>query len=112
LDPKRIVADGYDEIAERHSAWASHTRTEERARYTALLMTAQPAGAAVLDLGCGAGVPTTRTFATRFRVTAVDLSARQVGLARANVPEATILHGDMTRVAFAPESFDAVAALY
>jgi hypothetical protein len=25
LDPKRIVADGYDQIAERHAAWASHT---------------------------------------------------------------------------------------
>jgi hypothetical protein len=55
LDPKRIVADGYDEIAERHAAWASHTRAQERERYVALLMGLLPAGAALLDLGCGAG---------------------------------------------------------
>jgi cyclopropane fatty-acyl-phospholipid synthase-like methyltransferase len=71
-----------------------------------------PAGAALLDLGCGAGAPTTRALAARFRVTAVDLSARQVTLARTNVPGATILQGDMTRVEFAPASFDAVAAFY
>jgi cyclopropane fatty-acyl-phospholipid synthase-like methyltransferase len=112
LDAKRIVADGYDEIADRHAAWASHTRAQERERYIALLMELLPAGAALLDLGCGAGVPTTRALAARFRVTAVDLSARQVALARTNVPGATVLHGDMTQVELAPGSFDAVAAFY
>ncbi|HEU4560985.1 MAG TPA: hypothetical protein VFS20_24245 [Longimicrobium sp.] len=34
-DPRRIVADGYDRIAERRAAWALETRSEERARYVA-----------------------------------------------------------------------------
>ena len=45
-------------------------------------------------------------------MTGVDLSARQVALARHNVPTATFLHADITQLDFAPTSFDAVAAFY
>jgi hypothetical protein len=57
MDPKQIVADGYDRVAERHAAWASNIRVDEREYYTALILAELPAGAAVLDLGCGAGIP-------------------------------------------------------
>jgi len=87
-------------------------RVEERERYTALLLDLLPAGAALLELGCGVGIPTTRRLAERLAVTAVDLSARQVELARANVPSATILHADMTALDLPPASFDGVAAFY
>jgi cyclopropane fatty-acyl-phospholipid synthase-like methyltransferase len=86
IDPKQIVAAGYDRIAEQYCAWASQARGEERATYTAVLLDKLPAGAAVLDLGCGAGLPTTRQLAERFVVTGVDLSARQVALAGTMCP--------------------------
>ncbi len=112
LDPKRIVQEGYDDIAERHLEWAQTTRSEERARYTSVLLDELPPGAEVLDLGCGAGVPTTRELAQRFRVTGVDISARQIELARQNVPEAQFIQADITQLDFAPASFDAVVAFY
>jgi len=112
IDPKQIVADGYDRIAEQYGAWASQVRQEERAKYTSVLLEKLPAGAAVLELGCGAGLPTTRQLAQRFAVTGVDISARQVALARHNVPTATFLHADMTQLDFAFMSFDGVVAFY
>lgn len=112
LDPKQIVAHGYDRIAEQHSQWASRVRTQERAKYTAVLVDRLPAGARVLELGCGAGVPTTRQLAKRFVVTAVDISAEQIARARHNVPAASFLHADMTEVRFRPSTFDGVAAFY
>lgn len=111
-DPKRIVEQGYDRIAERHAEWASRTRTEERERYARLLVERLPAGARVLELGCGTGIPTTRRLAERFHVTAVDLSARHVELARANVPGAEVFQADMARLDLPAASFDAVAAFY
>ncbi|HEU0077117.1 MAG TPA: class I SAM-dependent methyltransferase [Longimicrobiaceae bacterium] len=111
-DPKRIVEQGYDRIAERHAEWAGRTRAEERERYARLLFEVLPASARVLELGCGVGVPTTRRLAERFRVTAVDLSARHVALARENVPGAEVVQGDMARLELPPASFDAVAAFY
>ena len=38
MDPKQIVAQEYDQIAEYHRQWAAQTRTEERQRYTNLLL--------------------------------------------------------------------------
>ena len=111
-DPKQIVARGYDHIAERHNEWTNRARREERARYTAVLLERLPAGAAVLELGCGAGLPTTHQLAARFAVTGVDISARQIELAQRNVPAARFVHADMTKLDFPVDSFDAVAAFY
>jgi cyclopropane fatty-acyl-phospholipid synthase-like methyltransferase len=112
LDPKRIVAEGYDQIAERHAAWAAVVRAQERARYTDLLLRALAEGAAVLELGCGAGGPTSRALASRFHLTGVDISARSIELARADLPQACFIHADMMKVELPPSSFDAVAAFY
>jgi cyclopropane fatty-acyl-phospholipid synthase-like methyltransferase len=71
-----------------------------------------PPGAPVLDLGCGAGVPVTRWLAWRFAVTGVDVSARQLDLARRHVPAANFVKADMTGLSFEPESFDAVVAFH
>jgi SAM-dependent methyltransferase len=112
MDPKQIVAQGYDHIAEYHSQWASRTRAEERQHYTALLLERLPPDANVLELGCGVGLPTTLALAPRFQVTGIDLSARHVALAQQNVPTATFVQADMTRLSFSPGSFDAVVAFY
>jgi SAM-dependent methyltransferase len=109
---KQIVADGYDRIAERYSAWTGPTLRGPRARYVAILQERLPEGAAVLELGCATGIPTTRELAKRFAVTGIELSPRQAALARANVPDATILHGDMTTLDLPAGSFDAVLAFY
>jgi SAM-dependent methyltransferase len=111
-DPKQIVAQSYDQIAERHAAWAATVRTEERARYADLLLGALPEGASVLELGCGAPGPTTRALASRYRLTGVDSSARSVELARAGLPQACFLNADMTALELPAASFDAVAAFY
>ena len=112
IDPKQIVARGYDRIAERYAAWVDASRDGGRARFCDLLLERLPPGAAVLDLGCGTGVPVARELAARFAVTGVDSSARSIALARQNVPSATFLHADMGSLELSPRSFDAVVALY
>ena len=112
MDPKKIVADGYDNIAKQHEEWASNVRIEERAKYTSILLEKLPKGAEVLELGCGSGIPTTQQLAYKFAVTGVDISAKQVALAQQNVPMAKFVHADMTKLDFPEGSFDAVAAFY
>jgi SAM-dependent methyltransferase len=112
MDPKRIVADGYDQIAERYADWSARSFDDPRHRYTDLVLDRLPAGAAVLELGCGAGLPTTARLAERFAVTGVDLSARQIELARRNVPRAAFAQADMATLDLPPASFDAVVAFY
>jgi len=111
-DPKRIVADGYDRVAKRYLTWSGLRPSAARLRILELADERIPRGTDVLELGCGAGVPMTRTIAVGRRLTGVDISDAQLRFARRNVPGATFLRADMTTVAFAPASFDAVVAFY
>ena len=105
---KRVVETGYDRVAERYLA----SKDLEDPTTLAELAGQLPPGAAVLDLGCGAGVPATGWLAQRFAVTGVDFSVKQLELARRNAPSASFIKADMTDLEFAPETFDAVVALH
>jgi SAM-dependent methyltransferase len=111
-DPKKIVAEGYDRVFERHSRWASGVRTEERARYISVLLRQLPPHAKVLELGCGVGLTTTQKLAERFAVTGVDISPKQIAQARQHVPAAEFVCADMTGSDFSTASYDGIAAFY
>src|SRR4051812_19019554 len=111
-DPKKRVEAGYDAMAEHYLA----TRTEDDpATLQALEKFSQllPAGGSVVDLGCGAGIPVTLWLADKgYTVTGVDISSRQLELARERIPGATFLKADMAEVDFPPESLDGVVSFY
>ncbi len=110
-DPKDVVRRGYDAVSVRYDEeyggeakyqpWLSELR--ERIR----------AGGAVLDLGCGSGLPVARDLtAAGYRVTGVDISPVQIRRARELVPEARFIRGDVAAVGFSPASFDAVVSFF
>ena len=109
---RRLVADGYDRMADRYGQWAAGIEDDPRDRMIARLVAELPPRARVLDLGCGSGVPSTKVLAERFEVVGVDFSTAQIEKARVNVPRATFIVGDMTEVELPNGSFDAVTAFY
>ncbi|WP_421725953.1 class I SAM-dependent methyltransferase [Bauldia sp.] len=105
---KQIVADGYDQMADRYLEW---TRDDPiRLRYLERLAELTPAGGRALDIGCGAGVPATRVLASRFDVIGIDLSEAQIVRARRNVPDAEFIRADIMDIEFPAGSFDAITA--
>ncbi len=108
-DPEQKVAAGYDCMAEQYLRGKDADDPVTLAALEDLARSLPPSGV-VLDLGCGAGVPVTQWLARRFAVTGVDISRRQLELARERAPEATLIEASMTAVDFAPESFDAAVA--
>jgi ubiquinone/menaquinone biosynthesis C-methylase UbiE len=112
-DPrKQLVESGYDRIAERYLAWADGIEDPGRERMLELLLERLPQSGDVLDLGCGAGVPSTVRLAERYRVTGVDISQQQLRLARKRLPDAELVHADLASVEFPDASFDGVTCLY
>jgi SAM-dependent methyltransferase len=111
MDPKRIVRHGYDTVAIRYWEW--HRDLDSTTRWFLDEAVARiPGGSRVVDLGCGAGSPIASELAVSRRVTGVDLSPVQLGLARRNVPTGTFVMADIVSVAFRPMSFDAAVAFY
>ncbi|MDI5964016.1 class I SAM-dependent methyltransferase [Streptomyces sp. SL13] len=87
-------AEAFDAIGERYDQ--AFPLKEGQWAAGAWLAASLPAGAAVLDLGCGSGLPTARQLVDAgHRVTGVDASRLMVELARANVPQADIHHLDL-----------------
>ncbi|NUM44401.1 MAG: methyltransferase domain-containing protein [Anaerolineales bacterium] len=111
-NPKQIVQQGYDKIAEKYQDWTRKVRVEEREKYTHYLLDQLPQGANVLELGCGAGKPTTQHLAARFKLTGVDISAKQIQLARKNVAGTRFILSDMSKLDFPPNNFAGVCAFY
>ena len=108
----RVVELGYDELGPRFGEWARRIEDDPRERFTAELERRLEPGARMVDLGCGAGVPSTRRLAERFDVLGVDVSREQLALARANVPRARFLRADLTELELPEGSADAVTAFY
>jgi SAM-dependent methyltransferase len=109
---RRTVERGYDRVAEQYLATKDPEDPLTLAALEGLARDLSP-GAAVLDLGCGAGVPVARWLVGRgFAVTGVDLSERQLELARRLVPGAAFVRADMSALDFEPETFGAVVAFH
>ena len=102
-----LVRSSYNTCADAYSAQRSAEEKELE-----LLSDDLREGSAILDVGCGAGIPVSLRLSTRFRVTGVDISDRMIELARTNVPKGRFIRSSILEVDFAESSFDAIVSYY
>ena len=110
-DPKEVVRRGYDDVSYRYRG--DDDTPVEYVSWVAELTDRVPPPGAVLDLGCGCGVPLARDLSSAgYDLTGVDISEVQIDRARRLVPAAQFLRDDFTRVQFPAASFEAIVCLY
>ncbi|GAA2705318.1 methyltransferase [Actinoplanes palleronii] len=101
----------FDQLAEKYQGEHSHNPFQSALieRISSLL----PAGAAVLDLGCGTGVPTAKVLTeSDHRVVGVDIAEGMLRLAREQVPAAEFVHANFAELPDNFGTFDAVTAFF
>jgi SAM-dependent methyltransferase len=105
-----VVRRGYDEIADRYLAART---TGGDLELLPELVARLSAGDAVLDAGCGAGVPVmTQLVEAGLEVVGIDLSSAQVCLARSESPGARVAQADLVALPFGDGSFDGLVSYY
>jgi SAM-dependent methyltransferase len=110
-DESDLVRRGYDALSYHYRG--DDSGEGRYAPWLAALRDRLPDGGAVLDLGCGCGVPVARSLAAAgYQVTGVDISEVQIERARHLVPGGTFIRADATEVSFPAASFDAMVCLY
>ncbi len=105
-----IVARAYDAM---HIAYQLHRNTLRTNKFVAKLLKRLPAQSSVLDLGCGSGDPVAgQLIAGGHLVTGIDLSPKQIVLARKSYPTGNFFVKDM--MSLKPQEFkvDAVVSFY
>lgn len=112
MNTKRVVAEGYDRIAEGYLRWRQSGVVGRHFEYVRRLIDGLPPGARVLDAGCGAGEPYTRVLAASCATVGIDISRRQLALACRSLPAVAFAWADMCALPFRAGAFDAIAALY
>ena len=105
----KIVREGYDKIAEKYDQDRdAFDNSKEILAFIELL----PKGASVLDIGCGGGYGLRILVDKGFDATGIDFSTAMLEVAKKNVPQATLIHGDVTKTEFDENSFDGIISTY
>ena len=110
--PEGIVEYAYNNINQWYLEWVQNQKSP-RQTYTKTLLEKLPPSPSILELGCGPGVPILQTLVNHgARVIANDVSSKMIEMAKARCPEAKLIEGSMTTLAFEPASFDGVISFY
>jgi len=105
-----LVKEGYNQAAERYLAARDQFRNLPYLEKVNIVLAPN---SLILDLGCGAGKPVDEFFVKRgHRVIGIDISEKQIELARKHVPAGKFLVGDMTSLARGAYTVDAVVSFY
>jgi cyclopropane fatty-acyl-phospholipid synthase-like methyltransferase len=105
-----LVKTGYDQAAETYIA---NRDQFNNTRYLDLLLEHFDHNQLVLDVGCGAGTPIDSYLIARgHRVIGLDISDKQIDLAKKNVPNGTFFVRDMTSLTTNEFAVDAIVSFY
>jgi len=108
-DWAREVMAGYDDVADAYDE--ARSPAEEVPFVESLVADLSP-GARVLDAGCGGGRAVLETLDGEYETVGLDVSETQLALASERAPAATLVRGDVARLPFADDAFDALASLH
>ncbi|MFX1297515.1 MAG: class I SAM-dependent methyltransferase [Promethearchaeota archaeon] len=112
MEEKEIVRKGYNKIAEKlQEIFGLKKEGSDKLKLLGDFISRIPHAGCVLDAGCGNGAYS-RYLSSKFSVIGVDISEKQIELARQNATNVVFICEDMTKVKFPNEYFDGILSYY
>jgi len=112
MEKKEIVRKGYNKVAEMiQEITGLEKEGNDGLNLLANFTSRIPLAGQVLDAGCGSGAYS-RYLSNKFKVIGVDISEKQIELARQNASKAEFICEDMTKINFPDEIFDGILSYY
>lgn len=107
---KDLVRKGYDDIADKYL----HGRDQFKSLpYLEKLNSLLKPNSFILDIGCGSGKPVDEFFVNHdHRIIGIDISKKQIELARKHVPDGTFEVKDMSKLREGEYRVDAAVSFY
>jgi len=107
---KEMVMKGYNKIA---NDYYTHRDLNKFNGELESFFNMLPKNGKVLDVGCGAGIPTAKYLAKKgLVVTGIDISEKMLEMARVNVPQGEFIKKDMLQLDFEDNKFDGIISVY
>lgn len=108
-----MVRIGYNEAAEKLNKIVGIDRKEEKEQVKLLLEFSSriPSNGRILDAGCGNGAYS-RILSKNFEVIGIDISEKQIEIAKQNAPKSKFICQDMTKLTFPDEHFNGILSYY
>jgi cyclopropane fatty-acyl-phospholipid synthase-like methyltransferase len=105
-----LVRQGYNKVADNYFKGRDQFKSKQ---YLDKLNTHLSPGSTILDIGCGAGVPVDKyLIELGHTVIGIDISERQIELAKQNLPQGNFTVQDMTKLESGEYQMDAVVSFY
>jgi len=106
----QTVKAGYNKIAKKYLKYRDIFKNN---KHLDLLIKRLQLGATILDIGCGAGVPIDKYFIDKgFKIIGIDISDKQIELAKKNLPEGEFKVKDMLDLKKREFTVDTVVSFY
>ena len=112
MEKKDIVRRGYNNTAKKlQDIFGLEKEESNKFIFLNDFISRLPYTGCVLDAGCGNGAYS-QYLSNKYKVIGVDISEKQIELARQNVPNAEFICEDMTKIRFPDEYFDGILSYY
>lgn len=104
------IRKGYDKVADEYLKYRDQFKNN---KYLDRLIAILPNHSTILDMGCGAGIPIDSYLISKgHKIIGIDISERQIELAKEYVPQAKYERKDMSLLGDGEYMVDAVISFY
>lgn len=112
MKSEKIVAKGYDIVAEKYYKFFKPSESKEIIGLKKLIEKI-PKDSLILDAGCGAGIPAAKFLVKEgYKVVGIDISKKMINLAKKNVPQGKFRIMGLYDLKFKDKTFDAVVSFF